>query len=71
MQKYDYSLKTWIVIAVMAVVCIVVDVLIYTGVLGDGHQLMKDSAVLTIVISGYILFMALRGIVGKLKENKD
>lgn len=71
MQKYDYSLKTWIIIAAMAVVCIAVDVLIYTGVLGGGHQMMKDSAVVTIIISGYILFMSLRGIAEKLKEKKN
>ena len=71
MQKYDYSLKTWIIIAVMAAVSIVVDVLIFTGVLGGGQQMMKDSAVVTIIISGYILFMSLRGIAEKWKEKKN
>lgn len=68
MQKYDYSLKTWILIAVLAVASITVDALIWAGVIGNGHQLMKDTCVITIMVSSYILFESIRGIIKKLKE---
>ena len=71
MQKYDYDLKTWIIIAVFAVVCIVVDILIWTGVLGGGHQIMKDTSVITILVSGYILFESIQGIIKRLKERNQ
>ena len=71
MKKYDYSLRTWIIIAVMAVASLIVDVLIYTGVWGGGNQLMKDTTLITTLVAGYILFESVRGIIQKVKEKKD
>ena len=67
-MNQDYSKKTWILTAVLAVVSIVVDVLLYFGILGNGHQLMKDSAVMTTIVSVYILVVSIKKIIEKTKE---
>lgn len=69
-MKQNYSKRTWIITAVLAVLSIIVDVLIWLGIWGSGHQLMKDSAVLTIVVSVYILFVSIKEITNKVKEEK-
>lgn len=71
MQKYDYSLKTWILIAVLAVISLVVDALFYTGVWGGDSDLMRDTTLITTLVSGYILFRSVQGIIQKVKENKN
>lgn len=62
----EYSKKVWIITIIMAVGCIVMDIYIWftdTGV-------MKDTVLISLPISAYILFKGIQGLLKKIKEEK-
>lgn len=70
MDHKKYSKTTWIVTIVLAVLSISMDVLILTGVWAS-DPMMKQSAVLMLVVAAYILFASVKALIAKCKEEKS
>ncbi len=71
MDQKNYGKPTWIVTIILAILSIVMDVLILTDVWAPGNEMMKQSAVLMLIVAGYILFMSVKALIAKCKEEKE
>lgn len=63
----DYSKRVWIITIVMAVGCLAMDIFIWLN--EDG--IMKDTVLISLPISVYILYKAIQGLIKKIKEEKE
>ena len=63
----DYSKKTWIFTIVLAVGCVAMDAYIWFT---DGG-IMKDTVMISLPISLFILYKAIQGLIKKIKEEKE
>ena len=67
MLDQDYSKKVWIITIIMAVGCLIMDV--YLWFFSEG--VMKDTVLISVPITGYILYKSILGLIKKIKEEKD
>ena len=63
----DYSKKVWIISIIMAIGCVLIDVMIMLG--EDG--MMKDMCWITLPVSVFILYKCVIGLKKKIEEEKN
>ena len=63
----DYSKKVWIITIVMAIGCLAMDIFIWFNDTG----FMKDTVIVSLPISVYILYKGIQGLIKKIKEEKE
>ena len=63
----DYSKKVWIITVVMAIGCIAMDAFIWFNDTG----FMKETVLISVPISVYILYKGIQGLIKKIKEEKE
>jgi len=63
----DYSKKVWIITIVMAIGCLAMDIFIWFNDTG----IMKDTVLISLPISVYILYKGIQGLIKKIKEEKE
>ena len=67
MFDQDYSKKVWIISIIMAIACIVMDLVI---VLGE-NTMMKEMTWITLPVAVFILYKSVVGLINKIKEEKN
>ena len=67
MFDQDYSKKVWIISIIMAIGCVIMDIVIMMGEEG----IMKDTVWITLPVSVYILYKSIQGLIKKIKEEKE
>lgn len=67
MFEGDYSKKVWIISIIMAIACIVMDLVI---VLGE-NTMMKEMTWITLPVAVFILYKSVVGLINKIKEEKN
>ena len=67
MFEGDYSKKVWIISIIMAIACIVMDLVI---VLGE-NTMMKEMTWITMPVAIFILYKSVVGLINKIKEEKN
>ena len=65
-----YSKKTWIAVLVIALISIVVDILIWAGVLNAGEGI-AGSITVSLVIALMGVYYSIRGILYHVKKDKE
>ena len=68
MGDSEYSKKTWIVTAVMAVAAIIMDIVV---MIVPKYAMLRETSVLTLVVAVYILIVSIRKIIQKTKEEQE
>ena len=68
MNDREYSKKTWIVTAIMAVAAIVLDVVFLAS---PKYAMMRETSVITIAIAVYVLILSIKKIIEKTKQEKQ
>lgn len=68
MGDREYSKKTWIVTAVMAVAAIIMDIVV---MIVPKYAMLRETSVLTLVVAVYILIVSIRKIIQKTKEEQE
>lgn len=63
----DYSKKVWIISIIMALGCIIMDIVLLLG--EDG--IMKDTVWMTLPLTVYILYKCVMGLKKKIEEEKN
>ena len=63
----DYSKKVWIISIIMAIGCILIDVMIMLG----EDCMMKDMCWITLPVSVFILYKCVVGLIKKIEEEKN
>ena len=63
----DYSKKVWIITIIMAIGCLIMDAVIWF----TDEGIMKDTVIISVPISGYILYKGIQGLIKKIKEEKE
>lgn len=71
MDITKYSKKTWIATLVLGLVSIVVDILLMTGVLKAGGEVVESTTTLTLIIGLMAVYYSIRGIVYHVKKDKE
>ncbi len=67
----DYSKTVWIIGIALAVLCLLVDTAALLGLLGDGGDVLRQSSVISIPLSVYVLYKSIVGLKKKLDEEKQ
>ena len=67
MFEGDYSKKVWIISIIMAIGCILIDIMILFG----EDSMMKDMCWVTLPVSAFILYKCVVGLINKIKEEKN
>ena len=71
MDYKKYSKATWIVTCILAAASITFDVLILTGVIAKGNDMMQQTSVITLLVAGYILIASIRALILKCRDEKQ
>ena len=67
MFDQDYSKRVWIISIILAIGCIIMDILFLLG--EDG--IIKDTIWMTLPITVYILYKCIQGLKKKIDEEKN
>ncbi len=71
MDYKKYSKGTWIFTCLLAAASITVDVLILTGVIAKGNEMMKQTSYVTLLVAGYILIASIRAVILKCRDERQ
>ena len=67
MFEGEYSKKVWIITIIMAIGCLAMDIFIWF----NDEGLMKDTVIVSLPISLFILYKGIQGLIKKIKEEKE
>ena len=70
MNVSKYSLKTWIIVLVLAGLSVLVDVLLVSGVLAPNNPMIRTGCEITLVIGLMGIYYGIRGIIYHTKKDK-
>jgi len=71
MDITKYSKKSWIITLIFALVSIVIDVLILTGVIGGGDETVESTSRLGLAIGAIAIFYSVKGILHHVKKERE